>query len=138
MYVPFNIVAIIDDDHICQFISDKVIEHSGIAHTVLKFYNGKEALLFFKSHLEAADQLPRLILLDLNMPVVNGWEFLDQFKDFHFPGDYRPLIYIFSSSSHTEDIQKSKEYPIITGYIVKPLTEHSIQKIMADLQALHQ
>ncbi len=136
MSLLFNIVAIIDDDQICQFISDKVIEHSGIAHAVLKFYNGKEAISFFINHHQATEQLPRLILLDLNMPVVNGWEFLDQFQQLQFAGDYHPLIYIFSSSSHIEDIERSKQYPIIAGYIVKPLTELSIKKIVDDLQLL--
>lgn len=115
--------GIIDDDQIYQLVMKRTIEQTGLVKSILQFYDGEEAINFFKNTYEAIDALPQLILLDINMPYMNGWQFLDEFIKINFKSDYRLTIYIVSSSSTTADINKAREYSIVSGYRIKPITK---------------
>ena len=122
--------SIIDDDQVYQWVMKKTIEHTGLIKSVLQFYDGEEALVYFKANLEAVDELPELILLDINMPAMNGWEFLDEFIKLDFKNKYKSTIFIVSSSSVYEDMDKAKEYSIVSGYHVKPITKTTFEEMV--------
>ena len=71
---------------------------------------------------------PDIILLDLNMPILDGWQFLDEFKQFNSTAQ----VYIMSSSNYPEDIQNASNYPLVKGYIVKPLTTEKAIELLTD------
>jgi two-component system, chemotaxis family, chemotaxis protein CheY len=122
--------SIIDDDQVYQLVMKKTIEHTGLIKSVLQFYDGEQALVFFKANQEAIGELPELILLDINMPTMNGWEFLDEFIKLDFKNKYKSTIFIVSSSSVHEDMDKAKQYSIVSGYHVKPITKTTFEEMV--------
>ena len=125
--------GIIDDDQVYQLVMRRTIEQSGVIGSVLQFFDGEEALNYFKEKQDAPEGLPNLILLDINMPFMDGWQFLDEFIKIPFKGDYQRTIFIISSSSTSEDINKAKEYSVVSGYHVKPITKDKFEEILQSI-----
>ncbi|MGC4040098.1 MAG: response regulator [Flavobacterium sp.] len=119
-----KVLCIIDDDPIYQFLINKIIRNSNIGHDVMFFKNGKEAIDYFK--LDWDNNLPEIILLDLQMPIMDGWDFLKEINNLHTDNTD---IYIVSSSISNEDKEKAKEFPKIKGHLSKPLNATKIGEI---------
>ncbi|MCO5949972.1 response regulator [Mucilaginibacter sp. RT5R15] len=81
-----------------------------------------------KAIVTAGENLPEVILLDLNMPVMDGWEFLDEFTK--VPPAKKIIIYIVTSSIDPADVEKAKQYEAISQYIVKPVTVDNLKEIL--------
>lgn len=124
--VHFDAVFLVDDDPINNLINRRLLGKIGFSSIVEEFLGGEEALA--KIHeLDPNDSL--LVFLDINMPVLNGWDFLDLYvKTFPHRND---KIVILSSSIDFQDRQKADEYRVVTGFLEKPLT---IEKIHGQLQ----
>ena len=130
MSYKLSTAGIIDDDQIYQLVMKRAIEQSGMVKDVLQFYDGEEAIKYFKEKQQTPEDLPELILLDINMPYMDGWQFLDEFIKIPFKDSYKRTIYIVSSSSTTEDLNKAKEYEVVSGYHVKPITKDMFDQMM--------
>ena len=129
-------IWVIDDDRIYQIIINKMIKRSEIFSAVTSFKNGKEAIDALQdvvtNKLENSDILPDLILLDINMPVMDGWEFMEKMGLLKSKFSKNITVYIVSSSIATEDKNKSKTYSDILGYISKPVTVNDLELIASD------
>lgn len=120
---------LVDDDEIFRTAAEVLIKSLGLAEEVVPLENGLlayDALMAFEN---TPDQLPEVLFLDINMPVMNGWELLEELK--LAPGIIRKKvqIHILTSSIAPEDLNLSKTYGFIKGYITKPLTESDITRI---------
>lgn len=122
-------IWVIDDDPIYQIIVNKMIKKSELFLNVLSFKNGKEAIDEFKKKLEEKETLPNIILLDINMPIMDGWEFMDEIVPLKSQINQAIQIYIVSSSIAIEDKNKAKLYPEIIDYLVKPLNNDILKLI---------
>lgn len=131
----FDIACVIDDDEIYTFTVKRIIDNSQIAHKTLFFPNGKLAVDFFKEYIDVMDSLPDLILLDINMPVLDGWQFMDEFVKLKPLISKRIMIYIVSSSIDEADFQKARSYEHISDFIVKPITIAKLQTMLEVLNA---
>ena len=120
--------CLIDDDFIHQFGMKRMIQRYQPSEAVIEFSNGLDAINFFKAP-HADEEIPELIFLDINMPVMNGWEFMEEFVKIRATIQKKIDIYILSSSTDSIDIQKAKSNPEITDYIVKPLTPDLLKNI---------
>ncbi len=129
------IACVIDDDEIYTFTVKRVIDNSKLAEKTLFFANGKLALDFFKEYLYQTSNLPDLILLDINMPVLDGWQFMDEFVKLSPQINKRIVVYIVSSSVDKADINKAKSYQQISDFIVKPVTAAMFRKVAESLAA---
>lgn len=116
-------ICLIDDDRIYQFTAKKIIESTGFTQGLLSFYNGQEALDFFNTHKNDLNKLPDIIFLDINMPVKDGWQFLEEFKTIAANIGKHITIFMVSSSVDEYDIKKSKEYTLVTDYVIKPINK---------------
>ena len=126
-----KIIWIIDDDVIYQTIIHKLIQKSGVFSTHCSFMNGKEAITSLKNTLENNDEfIPDIILLDINMPVMDGWEFMEEIKRIKSKINKQIIIYIVSSSIALEDRNKSKTFTDIIGYIPKPISVEDLISIV--------
>ncbi len=116
---------IIDDDEISGFIYGKIIEKSGVSENHVKtFLKGQDALDFLSENISNIDDFPDLILLDINMPVMNGWEFLDKYSNDIWPRLNKKIILcMLSSSVNRDDINKANSYAQVDDYLSKPLTK---------------
>lgn len=115
-------IWVIDDDAIYQILINKIIKKSEMFSTVHSFKNGKEAIDTLSASFKNDGDLPDFILLDINMPVMSGWEFMKAFGLIKSSIGKQIIIYIVSSSIATEDKNKSKTYPDILGYLSKPVS----------------
>ena len=119
--IKFSRVVIIDDNDVDLFLGKKVVESLGFAERTDSFLSPVRALEYFRS-ISDASELPDLMLLDINMPGINGFQFLDQLKELLGDNIGKIKIFIVSSSEAISDKEKAKSYHEIERYIVKPLT----------------
>ena len=127
-------IWVIDDDPIYQIIINKLIKKSDFFSTANSFKNGKEAIDFLQNTIKK-NRLspPDIILLDINMPIMDGWEFLEELEILKPGIEKKIIIYIVSSSIAVEDKNKSKKYSNVLGYISKPISiDDLIQLIPKD------
>jgi two-component system chemotaxis response regulator CheY len=123
------LIALIDDDPSFQFVSKKLLKASGHPHRLLQFHDGLEAIHYFEAHYHAPEELPDLIFLDINMPYLDGWQFLDRLSALGLPS--KPIvIYIVTSSLSPVDMDKAASYEMLSGYEVKPITKEKIKEII--------
>ncbi len=122
-------IWVVDDDPIYQIIVNKIIKKSELFSNTFTFQNGKEGIDALKSLMNNKEQLPNIILLDINMPVMDGWEFMEEINALNIIDRKTVYIYIVSSSIAIEDKLKSKTYPIILGYLSKPININDLQMI---------
>lgn len=130
-----NIVLLVDDDPAVNFYHNHILQEANIAEQVAQAYNGKDALSYlcciekFKRR-EAECQLPSLIFLDLNMPVMNGFDFLDVFEKWSCPRKNDIKVCILTTSDHELDHQKAATYSCIAEYLSKPLSSEVLQQVV--------
>lgn len=123
-----DIACIIDDDPIFVFGTKRIMEIANFCESFMIFRNGKEAFDKLKAIIIADEKLPDLILLDLNMPIWDGWQFLDEF--IKIPHTNPITIYIMTSSVDPADIEKAKTYDAVSNYLIKPITMAELKKLM--------
>ncbi len=103
----------IDDNPMEHFIALKLLKNTGLFENTRHVTNGLETLKFIEQNLTNTEELPDVILLDINMPDINAWGFLDQYKQLHQKISKPIDIYIVSSSIDADDMLKSKTYPFV-------------------------
>ena len=121
-------ILLVDDDNINNFINQRLIKKLNITEEVSVAVNGEDAINTIKN---AGDYLPDLILLDINMPVMDGFEFLEAYKKLPIANKDNAVIVMLTTSTNQNDMARSKSIPI-RGFLNKPLTEEKIKKIMKD------
>jgi CheY-like chemotaxis protein len=124
-----KVICIIDDDPIYQLLINKIITMSKTDYDVISFKNGKEALESFTSDSTENQRLPEIILLDIEMPVMDGWDFMAKIEKSLAAKSKKTAIYIVSSSIAYEDKEKAKTFPEIMGYFSKPMDSNKILEI---------
>lgn len=121
---------LIDDDEIFTYIIKKIIEESEIAEQITIFGNGRDAINYLTEVAGEEALLPKVIFLDLNMPLLDGWGFLDEYIRLKPKLCKKINLYVITSSVSTYDHDKSKEYSDITDFIVKPLAKEKFIAIV--------
>ncbi len=130
--MKFNDVFVVDDDKIFHFIIKKLLVSNNIDISPAFFENGLQAIEGIKSKLNNGEMPPDLILLDINMPVLDGWQFLEEFKKLKERIQKHITIYIISSSDNTVDISRAKDFKDeVTDYYLKPVTIEAIKSIFS-------
>ncbi len=127
-------ILIIDDDEINNFIASRLIDKIPIKTSINTCLNGLEGLNYVKSNLEIPENLPDIIFLDINMPIMNGWEFLEEFEEIKHLINKDVCINMLSSSVYNDDITKAETYTTVNKFISKPLTVEKIQELYTSLK----
>ncbi|SFV26969.1 response regulator [Thermoflavifilum thermophilum] len=126
---PLKKIFLIDDDPIHQQIAVLMLQKAEVVKEVISFHEAQAALDYIRAHETEPEALPEVILLDLNMPVMDGWAFLDAFEQIRDGLLASVRIFIYTSSINYHDRLRAHQYPSVTGYLVKPLSREDIQRI---------
>lgn len=132
--MEINCALLVDDDPISNFISENVVGHCEQVKKIHCAESGSEALRYIKAHC-ADDQptcCPNLILLDLNMPGMDGFEFLENFQKLSFSGKEAVKVVVLTSSTNASDIHRAAQYSV-AGYINKPLTQERFNEVLSNI-----
>ncbi len=119
---------LIDDNQDDNFYHEREIKKVDQENVVVTKHSGMEALEYLASKKEPRSDL---IFLDINMPGMNGWEFLEEYNNLDSELQSRAIIVMVTTSSNPDDIKKSKTFNFITDYIIKPLTREKVKEIRA-------
>lgn len=133
MAVNPDLVCIIDDDPMFVFGIKRMLERKFQVGNIVVFSNGQEALDYFAELAGSAQvqSIPGIILLDINMPILDGWGFLDGFAKLEPQLGKGIKMYLVTSSIDRPDIEKAKKTPRVLEYIVKPVKEDKIREILS-------
>jgi CheY-like chemotaxis protein len=120
-------ILCVDDDPITLMLCKMVIIKASFSKETVTAKNGQEALKYFESIKSNISTKPQLIFLDLNMPVMDGWEFLDSFNTSEFSDFHQTKVIILSSTIDPEDLEKSKKYPMVIDFLSKPISKEMLE-----------
>jgi len=124
-----GLVMLVDDNDTDNFISKRIIEITDFAKVVIVKSSGKSALDYLDENRDNAEDLPEIIFLDINMPIVDGFVFLYEFEKFNDTVKDKCRVIILSSSDNKRDIDKIVNNDYVIKFVTKPLTEHSLEEI---------
>ncbi len=127
-------VCVIDDDDIYQFLLKKELKHTNLVDKIEVFTDGQKAIDYFIENKKSIELLPDVIFLDINMPIMNGWQSLEQFKQIQPKIAKEITIYLVSSSFDDRDINRSKEYTEVTDYIIKPVKRSNLLSVLREIE----
>ena len=120
---------LVDDSEIDNLIHEKIIESTDFAENILIFDDGQEALDYLKSHQDTEDELPEIVFLDINMPEMDGFEFLEDFEKFSETVKNKCKIIMLSSSISPKDIDRAASSRYVKKYLNKPLKPRYLDAI---------
>ena len=125
--------CIIDDDTIFVYGIKRIMNEIDFCDEIIVYANGESALNELGSLVQEGKKLPDVILLDLNMPVMDGWVFLDDFVKIPSHNQEHLSLYLLTSSINPSDIEKAKNYPIVNNFISKPVTISDLKHMLKEL-----
>jgi len=126
-------LLLIDDDEIFTFMTKRIIEKTHLAEQIKIFENGKEAIDFLDKFAGKPEVLPEVIFLDLSMPVMDGWGFLEEYIDLKPRLGKKITLYIISSSVSPRDHERAKSYSEVSDFIITPMTKEKFIDIIKNL-----
>lgn len=121
---------LVDDDSINNYLNERLLKKLNISEEVKVALNGSEAIEVIKSRIETNQNIPELILLDINMPVMDGFEFLQNYNGLNFPNKNCVIIVMLTTSTNPKDTERLNNSGI-SGYVNKPLTESKLKEVLA-------
>lgn len=126
--------CIIDDDPIFVYGTKRIMKEIEFCESIVVFNNGQEALDGLMEISQSDKKTPQVIFLDLNMPIMNGWEFLDEFIKIPNNNLKKTIVYIISSSVDPRDLERVKDYKQrVNNYILKPITPNDLETVLGAL-----
>ncbi len=134
-----DLILCVDDDPITLMLCKMVITRSAFANHIVTAQNGEEALHYFddlrKNNLSTTiSEYPKLLFLDLNMPVMGGWEFLDHFSQEEYRISFANCkVIVLSSTIDPDDIMKAKTYPMVLDFLSKPISKEMLEELKETL-----
>ena len=123
---------VIDDSKLDCFIAEKVIRNTGKCESVQSFLQAKEALDYIKKDI-AEKPYPVIILVDIQMPVMNGFQFVEEFEKLPAEITNKYKLYVISSSINVIDLSKVHTYDSITEFLNKPITSNNLSLLLSKM-----
>jgi len=126
--MEFNFL-VVDDDDVNLYIMTRLVERTAYKTNMITKTDGNSGIDYLQQLIQNKEPLPTLILVDINMPISDGWEFLDKYKQLAI--DQNIDVYILTSSVFDIDIERSKDYEFLAGFISKPITVEKLDEFFS-------
>jgi len=121
---------IIDDDPMASFYIKRLAELGDLADIITIYDKAQWAIDYLLHHKKSTEHLPDVILLDIYMPELDGWGFLEEYAKIKDQLAKKLDIYIISSSGHSKDVNRARGFPEVKGYLQKPITKDALKEIV--------
>ncbi|WP_422860722.1 response regulator [Flagellimonas sp. S174] len=122
-------ILLLDDNPATNYIHKKFIAKVNCAEKVLDFQNGYEALKYIRDHPQSP---PDLIFVDINMPIMDAWEFLEEFEKLEEGLRQKSKVFVLTTSLSPRDVEKAGEIELIEDVIIKPLSTDDIERLITE------
>lgn len=126
-------LTLVDDDEIFVFLTTRMLQQSKLVDLIKIFENGHDALVYLKENIGNIESLPDIILLDLSMPIMDGWQFLQEYVKINPVIGKKIIIYICSSSISPDDVIRAKSISAVSDFIIKPMTKEKLVEMLKNL-----
>ncbi|AYN68699.1 response regulator [Euzebyella marina] len=126
-------ILLVDDDEIYLYLTERLLDGISENLAVNSFTDGEKALDYIKNCANEQTEMPGVILLDVNMPFLDGWGFLKEFRELKPKINDKVHIYLVTSSERERDKERAKEFKELTGYVVKPVSEDNLVEILTEV-----
>lgn len=127
--IKIRLAYVVDDDDVIKYLTEQMFKKLDFCEQTVFFSDPQAAFDALKQAVETGKELPDMILLDLKMPSMDGWGFLNAMQDL----EKRVPVFVFSSSINEDDILRSRQYINVKDYITKPLTVHKVNKMLRQM-----
>ncbi|MFT6698851.1 MAG: CheY-like chemotaxis protein [Porticoccaceae bacterium] len=132
--LPF--IGIIDDNKIYQFMLTRIINNNNLAEGIITFSDGEKAIHYLTDNKSTSENIPDVIFLDVNMPIMDGWQFIDAYASIKTEIKKKVVIFMLSSSVNPIDIERASKINEISDYIIKPMKLEELKRIFDNLEIL--
>ena len=132
----FKSILLVDDDEATNYLHKLYLNEWGFADKIYTALNGQEALEFLKTNSDFRQERPSLILLDINMPIMNGFEFMEAYEQIGPEFKASIVVVMLTSSLHSSDQQRAGQLKDLSSFINKPLSREQMEKIMEQLEEI--
>ena len=132
METPLKSILLVEDDEATNFLHQLVIKRAGVAENIHVAINGKKALEYINAAVAGEHPMPDLILLDINMPIMNGWEFLDEYRRLPAQHKEKMKLVVLTASLNPADETRALAYAEVFTFKFKPLTKDILLEIVAN------
>jgi CheY-like chemotaxis protein len=129
MIKKIRLMGIIDDDTIYQFILTSIINKNKLAENILSFSDGEKAIQYFMDNKANSEKIPDILFLDVNMPIMDGWMFIEEYARIKKEIIKKTAIFMLSSSVNPIDIERAGKIAEISDYIIKPIKLEEVKRI---------
>ena len=128
----FRKVFIVDDDPIYVYAFKRVLNELDLYDELEVYENGADALDAINEIKGNNGELPSVIFLDLNMPIMDGWDFLKDYKKFHKELTNNIAVFLITSSIARQDLERANKFKVVKNYILKPISKEQLLEIVVD------
>tara|TARA_R110000868_G_scaffold164309_1_gene396786 strand:+ start:5005 stop:5430 length:426 start_codon:yes stop_codon:yes gene_type:complete len=130
--IKLNTILLIDDDNATNFLHKFVLKKTDCTDNIVIVENGKEALEYLQPTENKPSPQPNIIFLDINMPIMNGWQFLEEYEKLNQNKQGDIVLIMLTTSLNPDDLKKANSFSTISGYRNKPLTANMIDEIITE------
>ena len=130
MKKKLNCVLLIDDDKATNFLHEMVLRDMDCANEIVAVESAMDALDYLKSNIDGKHPQPDLIFLDINMPAMNGWEFIAEYEKLDAKEKGRFVLMMLTTSLNPDDRDNANNLPLVAGFLSKPLTPEMVQDVL--------
>ena len=136
MIKKLPIIGIIDDDTIYQFMLTRIINQHKLAESILSFLDGEKAIEYLIENKTKDDKIPDVLFLDVNMPIMDGWMFIEEYARIKTEITKKIVVFMLSSSVDPLDIERAGKISEISNYIIKPIKIEEVIRIFDNYETL--
>jgi CheY-like chemotaxis protein len=134
MLEKLPLIGIIDDDKIYQFMLTRLIKNNMLSERIVTFMDGEKAIQYLSENKADTKNIPDIIFLDINMPIMDGWQFLEEYANIKEELKKKIVIIMLSSSVNPIDIERANKITEIADYIVKPIKSEELKRVFDSLE----